>query len=90
MDMNKGIPDLPKISQPEIESLDDEHLQQHFLRMQQALIQAVDQELHDMGAKLTETQMDLKNAQEDKTAVGMALYQANSKIGRMNQQLEIL
>ena len=66
----------------------DDELQEHFVRMQKTLISAVDKELLEMEFKLKDTVLDLKKVEDDKTAIGVALYQANTKIGRMNGQLE--
>ena len=67
----------------------DQVLQDHYISMQKALITAVDKELSQMESKLRNADLDLVKTTEEKTAVGMALYQANTKIERMNGQLEI-
>jgi septal ring factor EnvC (AmiA/AmiB activator) len=66
----------------------DEVLQDHYTRLQKTLLTAVDKELDEMNSMIRETTEDLKRTEDDKTAIGVALYQANSKIGRMNSQLE--
>jgi hypothetical protein len=83
---------LPSHSQPPLPSLPDEDdhqvLQDHYVRMQKTLVHAVDQELAIMETHLQETLIDLKTCENDKTAMGVALYQANLKMGRMNSQLQ--
>lgn len=66
----------------------DDAIQQHYVRLQKTLFHSVDQELDDMHLKMKEAIDNLKQTEDDKTAIGVALYQANSKIGRMNHQLQ--
>lgn len=66
----------------------DQILQDHYINMQKALITAVDKELIQMESKMRNADLDLAKTSEEKTALGMALYQANIKIERMNGQLE--
>lgn len=66
----------------------DQVLQDHYINMQKVLITAVDKELSQMESKLRNADLDLEKTNEEKTAIGLALYQANIKIDRMNGQLE--
>jgi hypothetical protein len=68
--------------------VEDQVLQDHYVNMQKALITAVDKELCQMESKLRNADMDLAKTFDEKTAIGLALYQANIKIDRMNGTLE--
>ena len=92
--MSSDLPKLPLLGQSvqrpvSVTGPTEEILQDHYVRLQKTLMSAVDKELDDMNSVLRETAEDLKRTEDDKTAIGVALYEANSKIGRMNSQLEI-
>ena len=70
------------------QALQDQVQQDHYINMQKTLITAVDKELSQMESKLRNADLDLNKTIEEKTAIGIALYQANIKIDRMNGQLE--
>ena len=92
--MTSELPKLPSLCQPgrptSAKDSTDELLQNHYVQMQKSLMTAVDKELDEMNYRLREATEDLKRTEDDKTVVGVALYQANTKIGRMNSQLENL
>ncbi|KAI8928266.1 hypothetical protein BC831DRAFT_124206 [Entophlyctis helioformis] len=65
----------------------DDILQNHYVRVQQTLMDSVDKKVAEIQCQLKENQVLLKRTEDDKITVGEALYQAKSEVGKLNTAL---
>jgi chromosome condensin MukBEF complex kleisin-like MukF subunit len=67
----------------------DEVLQNHLLRVQEAIMNSADQKVSELDSKLRENQLILKRSLEEKGQAGVALYRTRKEVGTLNKALAI-
>jgi chromosome segregation ATPase len=67
----------------------DEVLQNHLLRVQEAIMNSADQKVSELDSKLRENQLVLRRSLEEKEQTGVALYRTRKEVGTLNKALAI-
>jgi hypothetical protein len=65
----------------------DDGLQDHVLRVQQTLLEAVDRQVSSLGDKLAQKEHEVKRVSEEKEQVAVSLYRAGREVLKLNDVL---
>ena len=65
----------------------DEVIQNHFLRVQEAVLNSADAKIKEISSKLNQTEQLLKETNGEREEAGVALYRTRKEISHLNKIL---
>lgn len=81
--------ELPRLAAADQSGADDpdEVIQNHFLRVQEAVLNSADAKIKEISSKLHQTEQLLKETAGEREEAGVALYRTRKEIGHLNKIL---
>jgi hypothetical protein len=86
LNISEGI-ELPPLQDQSVNGgdEDDDDLQNHYLRVQEAVLNSADAKIKEMSSKLHHTELLLRETKEEKDGTGIALYRTRKEITHLNK-----